>query len=157
MRSTLFVFFASALASSCVKLVSSASGQSDPTAITVGGGYDNSALFLSQWALYAVSTDTSVSKPPLSVDQAPIGKFQAITGVVTRYYSADLFVALIPRGSTNLHFLSVQNGALNQVYPAMALASVLPSGFSAQAAGVLDRAAVPVGRRAQLAVDVLGV
>lgn len=135
-----FCFFITVWATPCVKLVNSASGQSDPTTISVGGAYGDAALFLSQWALYSVTTDTSVSKPPLSVSQAAIGKYQARTGVVTRYYTADLFVALIPSASTNLHFLSVQNGVLNEVYPAMALGRVLPSGFSAQAAGVMTDA-----------------
>jgi len=123
-----------AAAASCASVVDVASAPvADSTPITIGGsfgGLPHQALFASSWFAYLVHV-SSIGR--LSVTQAAIGKFQALTGTVGAYSQTPLILHMIPTGSSSLHFLSVSGtggqAKLTDFWPPLSLKSVLPKGF----------------------------
>lgn len=123
-----------AMSKSCATLSGTVTANTmDPTPIFTGGGAYNSphnALFMS--ASFAYSVDTS----KMSVQQAPMGSFQAQTGVVGIYDQTPLLLHVIPTGTSVLHFLTIKNGRLVDYWSPMSLAGVLPRGFVPTAAAI---------------------
>jgi hypothetical protein len=121
-------------AASCASVVDVASAPvADPTPITIGGsfgGLPHDALFASAWYAYLVQV-SSIGR--LSVTQAAIGKYQALTGAVGGYQQTPLILHTIPTGSSTLHFLSISgtggHAKLTDFWPPLSLKSVLPAGF----------------------------
>jgi hypothetical protein len=130
----LFVAAVSANAK-CAQVVVSADAAQPDDGISIGGGYDDSALFMSASNLYSVVFDDV--RGSLNVSQVALGPYNSTCGVVTRYYSATVFVATIPHGSSTLWFLWIDaNGALGSLFRPVSLRSVLPPSFAPTAAGV---------------------
>lgn len=133
----LLLVSASAIAMSktqCATLISNATASTrDTTPIFAGGGAYSSphtAMFMS--ASFAYLVDTA----KMSVQQAPIGAFQADTGVIGIYDQTPLILHVIPNGKSALHFLTIKNSRLVDYWSPMNLAGVLPKGFVPTAAAV---------------------
>lgn len=125
----------------CASLNSTASAaQPDPTSIFAGGAGNevtqpHSAMFLSSQYAYLVNVDDSGA---MDVQQAPVGAFQSTAAAIGAYSDRKLplIMHVIPTGSTDLHFLAINNSQLFDVVPPVSLASVLPPGFVPTAACV---------------------
>jgi hypothetical protein len=106
----------------------------DPTPIFVGGGgvphrHEHSVMFMSSQYAYLIHVDPDSGA--MDVQQAPIGSFRASAGVVGTYvpHRIPLILHVIPSGTSDLHFLAINNSVLYDYVPPWSLAQFVPSGF----------------------------
>lgn len=119
----------------CLSLNNTVSANvSDPTSIFVGGGgiphsHEHSVMFMSSQYAYLIHVDADSGA--MDVQQAPMGRFQSTTGVVGAYLlrRIPLILHVIPSGTSDLHFLAINDSVLYDYAPPWSLAQILPSGF----------------------------
>lgn len=132
----------------CASLNSTATASmGDPSTIFVGGGgtphtETSSAMFMSSDFAYLVQVNASGA---MDIQQAPMGAFQASAGVIGVYPRKPLILHVIPDGTSDLHFLAINNSMLYDIVPPYSLATVVPQGFQASAAAVRRKLGVVDG------------